>query len=369
VGLIIHAVGDVAPRREDLVSMFAGVRPLLGDADLVFGQLECPISCSGSPSPGAKLAMRSDPAVAGVLRDEGFDVVSVAGNHALDYGASALINTIQLLKDAGVQPCGAGETLAAARAPALTEARGKTVAWLAYSSILPAGYAAEPHRPGCAPMRAHTLYEQSEPDQPGTPPRILTFAQRSDLDALLADVRAAANLADVVALSFHWGVHFSRAIVADYQREVAYAAIDAGADLILGHHPHVLKGIEWYRGKPILYSMGNFAIEQPNVFREDVHLDAAFRTISRLGGDWSPGARYMIPEDTRHTFVARIRIDDGSGIGLDLRPCRIDDGSVPHLLEPEQPDFQAWHRFMEEISHEAGLATRYEKEGAWLRCT
>lgn len=368
MGLVIHAVGDVAPRREDLASIFGGVRPVLADADILFGQLECPLSSAGSPSPGAKLAMRSDPAVAPLLHSEGFQVVSVAGNHTLDYGASALADTLGALHDAGIRPCGAGSDLAAARAPALVQAQDKTVAFLAYSSILPAGYAAEPHRPGCAPMRAHTHYEQVEPDQPGTPPRILTFPERSDLDALLADVRTARGQSDVVILSFHWGVHFSRAVIADYQREIAHAAIDEGVDVILGHHPHVLKGVEIYRGRPILYSMGNFAIEQPHAFREDVHLDSAFRTISKLGSRWSPGERYMIPEETRHSLIARIEIgDDGSSVAA-LRPCRIDDDSTPRLLDPADPAFVAWMTYMEEISREASLATHYDRIGAWLRC-
>jgi poly-gamma-glutamate capsule biosynthesis protein CapA/YwtB (metallophosphatase superfamily) len=368
VPTIIHAVGDVAPRRADPRSIFAGVRDGLAQCDLLFGQLECPLSRLGSPAPNAKLAMRSDPAVAAALRAEGFGIVSVAGNHALDYGAEALIDTLAHVRAAGVLPCGAGRDMAEARAPALATAGGRTVACLAYSSILPTGYAAEGHRPGCAPMRAHTLFEQVEPDQPGTAPRVLTFAERTDLDVLLADVTAARAEADVVLLSFHWGVHFTRAVIADYQREVAHAAIAAGADAILGHHPHVLKGVEIHRGKPIVYSMGNFAIEQPHVFREDVHLDAAFRSISRLGGAWSPGRRYMTPEDTRLSTVARLEIGDDGGIALTLRPCRIDDASDPHWLAAETPEFDAWVRYMTEISAEAGLTTRYIVEGDRVRC-
>ena len=82
-------------------------------------------------------------------------------------------------------------------------------------------------------------------------------------------------------VSLHWGIHFVRGDLADYQREVAHAAIEAGADMILGHHPHVLKAIELYRGKPIFYSLGNFAIEQPRAFKADVHLDRGFADSTR----------------------------------------------------------------------------------------
>ena len=109
-----------------------------------------------------------------------------------------------------------------------------------------------------------TVYEPAEPDQPGTPAGIRTFAHRADLDALLDSIRSARRRADVVLLSLHWGLHMVRATLADYQIEVAHAAIDAGADAILGHHPHLLKGVGFHRGRPIFYSLGNFAIEQPH---------------------------------------------------------------------------------------------------------
>ena len=127
---------------------------------------------------------------------------------------------------------GAGADIAAARRPALVEVAGTRVAFLAYSSILPAGYWAEHDRPGCAPMRALTLYQQVEVDQPGTPARIHTYPDRADLKALRTDVRRARQEADFVVVSIHWGIHFVPSEIADYQRDVAYAAIDDGAGAV-----------------------------------------------------------------------------------------------------------------------------------------
>ncbi len=359
---IIHAVGDVAPRRADPASIFAGVTPRLADADLVFGQLECPLSDRGEPSPNAKLAMRTAPSVAPLLQDAGFDVMSIAGNHALDFGKVALADTLKALDHVGIARCGAGGGIAEARAPAIVDAGGQRIAFLSYTSILPAGYAAEVNRAGCAPMRAYTHYHQVEPDQPGTPPRVVTFADRADLAALVADIRAARAQAQQVALSIHWGIHFVRAEIADYQREVAYAAIEAGADMILGHHPHVLKGVEIYQGKPIFYSLGNFAIEQPSAFKEDVHRDASFADISRLGGTWAPGEKYMAPPETRHTLIARLAVDEKS-VGVTILPCRIDDDSVPQLLAPGTAEWDEMLAYLRAITQEAGIETLYEERG------
>jgi poly-gamma-glutamate synthesis protein (capsule biosynthesis protein) len=363
VVISIQAVGDIAPCRPDAAGIFGGVAETLRGSHLLVGHLECPLSTRGTPSPNAKLAMRSDPAVASVLRDVGFDAVSVAGNHALDFGAVALGDTITALREAGVAPCGGGATLEEARTPAIIEARGRRVAILSYCSILPTGYAAERARPGCAPMRAYTHFHQVEPDQPGTPPRVLTFADKDDLNALVNDVRAARERADIVLLSIHWGLHFVRATLADYQRVVAHAAIDAGAHAILGHHPHVLKAIELYRGRPIFYSLGNFAIEQPHAFNANVRHEQSFRDISRLSTGWQPEAKYITPPDTRHTIIARLDIDDEGTVSPSFVPCRIDDDSNPVRLHPDNAGFDEAVDYQIAVTKEAGVETSFKPDG------
>lgn len=366
--VVIAGVGDIGPRRKHPAGMFAGVRDALR-ADLLFGQMECVLSDRGTPAPNARLPMRTAPGVAPVLADVGFDVLSLAGNHAMDYGAQALADTVAHLRDAGIATCGGGATLDEARAPGLLEAKGRRVAFLAYNAILPHGYAAEPNRAGCAPLRVHTHYEAVEPDQPGTDPRILTFAAPADMEALLADVRTARARADHVIVSMHWGIHFVRAVLADYQREVGRAIIDAGADAIFGHHPHLLKGVEFHRGRPILHSLGNFAIEQPSAFMERLIEDRGFQEISRLNKGWQPGRKYMNPEETRHSVIARLTLgggDDGDGVGLTLVPCRIDDDSVPHALGPGAPAARDLLDYLTQITGEAGLPTGYALEADGL---
>jgi len=361
--LIIQAVGDVAPKRTEPASIFNSVAARLSEANILFGQMECPLSTRGSPAPNAKLAMRTDPSVAGILRDTGFHIMSLAGNHALDFGAVALLDSLEHLKASSIKTCGAGANIIQARQPAVFEIDNLRMAILAYSSILPVGYAAEAQRPGCASMRAFTHYEQVEPDQPGTPPRIHTFPDPLDLRALLADIEEAREIADFVAVSMHWGIHFVRATVADYQRTIAYAAIDHGADMIIGHHPHLLKGVEIYAERPIFYSLGNFAIEQPSAFKADVHLDKAFAEISQLSAGWKPGERYMTPPETRYTLIARCTLKKAGNIEVLCFPCWIDDDSVPQLLESTDPLFEEVLEYLRAISREAGLKTLYEVHG------
>src|SRR5215831_8539171 len=276
------ATGDLGPCRVDPATIFALARERLHRADLVLGQLEPVLSARGSPLPQARLAMRSPPHTARAIRDAGFDVISFASNHCMDWGSEGLLDTCTALDSVQIGVIGVGENIAVARAPAIRACGDSRIAFLGRNSILPMGYWAEANRPGCAPIRAWTLQEQIEHDQPGTPTRVHTFADRDDLAALTADIQSARKAADIVVLSMHWGIHFVPFVIADYQRDVAHAAIDAGADIVIGHHPHILKGIETYRGKAILYSLGNFAIDPPTAFDKDLRSTRAHQEIAAL---------------------------------------------------------------------------------------
>ena len=243
----LYAVGDIGPSRPDPDSLFVHTRAELARADVAFCQLELCITQRGQRLPQCRHTDRTSVKSAHALREAGFDVVSFAGNHCMDWGVDGLTDTIAALKGAELQVVGVGENIAVARQPVFMTAKGQRIAYLAYSSILPIGYWAEESRPGCAPMRAWTLYEQIEHDQPGTPARVHTFPNRDDLDALRDDIARARAQADFVVVSLHWGIHFIPGIIADYQRDVGRAAIDAGADIILGHHAHILKGVDVYK--------------------------------------------------------------------------------------------------------------------------
>src|SRR5512142_2610444 len=203
--LVLYAVGDIAPDRPDPSTIFEHVAPLLNAGDIVFGQLEAVLSERGTPLPQARLACRGKPRVARALKDAGFDVVSFASNHCMDLGREAFFDTLDVLKREQVGVVGVGANIREARRPVILGRQGTRVAFLAYSTILPQNYWAEIDRPGCAPLRAFTLYEQIEHDQPGTPCRIQTYPHRGDLAAMVDDVHRAKAQADVVIVSMHFG--------------------------------------------------------------------------------------------------------------------------------------------------------------------
>jgi poly-gamma-glutamate synthesis protein (capsule biosynthesis protein) len=209
---------------------FTEVMPFLGKADLVAGNLESPISTRGKAVENKKFTLRAGPVAAQALKSAGIRVVSLANNHTMDFGPLALQDTLAALGENGILYTGAGMDLDDARAPAIVRVRGRTLAFLSYSLTFPLEFFASAKRPGTAPGYA---------------------------DFVKADIEKARTSADLVIVSFHWGAELMTA-AKDYQVELGRKAIDWGADLVLGHHPHVLQELEVYKGRLIAYSLGNF---------------------------------------------------------------------------------------------------------------
>ena len=159
--LKFYAVGDVGPNRAHPHSIFRHVKPLLSSGDIVFGNLEMPISDRGTPPPQTGRPLRTVPNTVQSFVDTGFHVMSFANNHTMDFGREASFDTLDHVGGAGIAVVGAGRNLAEARQFKILDRGGTRIAFLAYNSILPAGYWAEENRPGCA--RARPLYSGSYP--------------------------------------------------------------------------------------------------------------------------------------------------------------------------------------------------------------
>lgn len=269
-------VGDVnIQKRSDPAGAFAGVSETLRQADVLFGQLEGPLSApSSDPShpdiPHKAGWQHSDPEMVEGLVAAGFSAVSCASN--VTYGERAALDTLDTLDTAKIERCGVGRNLAEAHLPAIVERGGVRFGFLSYTSVFwPIGHAAGPDTPGVATIKATTAYQPGPRtlEMPGTPPIVVTNPDPDELARMEEDVRGLREQVDILVASCHWGVAGSEE-VADYQRIIGRAAIDAGADLVLGHHPHVLQEVEVWEGCPIFYSTGNFAFDWDEMRGKDL---------------------------------------------------------------------------------------------------
>ena len=210
---------------------FAHMRALFEDAHVVIGNLEGPLTTRGKADHSKTYAFHSPPDKVGTaLKNAGFNVVTLANNHTLDYGPQGLTQTLETLDAAGILHVGAGKDSHTARRAATMVVHGQRIAFLGYSVTLPDTFYATTTRPGTA------------------------FGHEAHVRA---DVTAARLEADIVIVSFHWGQEGKTAL-REYQTRLGRVAIDAGAQAVLGHHPHILQAVEYYKDGVILYSLGNF---------------------------------------------------------------------------------------------------------------
>ena len=363
--VMIYGTGDVAVNRADKETAFPHVAATLAEPDILFAQLETNFSLKGSQFPTGHGAQHGGPEMVDLLKKHGFDVLSFASNHALDLGPDALLDTIDIAKKAGFAFIGVGKNIDEARQPAILERKGANIGFLAYNSILPPGYWATPSWPGCAPMRVRTFYEQYEIDQPGSPPETYTYALEEDLEAMVQDVKKLRPQVDVLVMSIHWGIHFMPAKLAMYQRQVAHAAIDAGVDLILGHHTHILKGIEVYKGKAIFYSLGNFCMDS-SIMKTWPKVPKRWREYwSRYGfkGDPEMEGRYPFPPDSRKTMIAKCLVSNRKIEQISFLPVYINKFNQPTMLSRDDGKFNAVQEYMTMVTEDQELGTRFTARG------
>ena len=216
-------------------ALLDGVAPILSAADLAVVNLECPLSRRGLRA-AKPFSFRGDPTYAQALARAGVDAVSLANNHSLDYGRGALTDTVDAVRKAGMAPLGAGATRGEAMRPVVLEANGLRVAFVAYCDLFVEGTTPREDAPGIA---------------------------TGDRAALLAAVRGARANADVVVVFMHWGVEY-RTRPTDDQRTLARELLAAGADAVVGAHPHVIQPLERVGAGVVAYSLGNFVFDQRN---------------------------------------------------------------------------------------------------------
>jgi poly-gamma-glutamate synthesis protein (capsule biosynthesis protein) len=324
-------VGDSYVQRPDPDSAFAYVGDYLRAADIAFCNLETVIAdpqylvaehCRKGP--------RTDEWMLDAYVRAGIKVVNVANNPSMYKGVEGLLRTIHLLDSAGIAHAGGGRNLAEARRPAVVERNGTRVAFVSRTSVFALTAPATPERGGVAVVRVKTSYEPPERffEMPGVPPIIHTIPDPADVAAMHDDVRAAKEQADVVVMSWHWGVSPTGGGTGElvkYQVEMGHAAIDAGADMVIGHHPHLVQPVEVYKGKVIFYSIANLVHDLSEHHRNQA------------------------------TILARCRIRDRQIREVSFVPGWIDEKSQPKFQKPS--DLPEVVKHVEKISR--GFGTQF----------
>jgi poly-gamma-glutamate capsule biosynthesis protein CapA/YwtB (metallophosphatase superfamily) len=296
----------------DPAEPFRNVRDELHAADVVFGNLECCLHLPPSRHSQANEGFFADPAVGGeALKLAGLHAVGIANN--VNYGAANIAASIARLDQIGVLHTGAGPDLAAARAPAIVKRNGLKVGFLQRSSVYwPTDHEAREDAPGIAVLRGHTAYHVPmgrthagipPANRPGVAPTIITWADAAYLAEFSQDIAALRPRVDILVASCHWGLGREHL---QYMTEIGRAAIDAGADVVMGHGPHDPLPVELYKGRPIYYGLGNLCFKAGHGGRTHAHwtgmvVDVAFEN----GKSAADSFRFVRPNERHETEFCR----------------------------------------------------------------
>ena len=327
--------GDVAPDRNSGKGLLGKTAELFKNADYSFINLEHNLSTGGTLMKGKPTHHRGKPELIEGFIQAGFDALIIANNHMMDFGVDSFYDTLDLLNTKKIPFTGAGKNLKEAKDPVVLERNGLKIGLLAYSTTLPQGSAAGPKEPGVNPMRVNTSYTpiRNPVEYPGSEMITHTKTVLADLTRMKREISALKKKTDVVLVYNHWGASMSHE-VSDYQQEIGRAAIDAGASGVFGGHQHVLQGIEFYKGCPIVHCTGNliFDIVEP-----------------------------FFTEATHQTFLFGGTLSKSGIIDPYIIPCRCGISNAPKILSPLTGDGKEITRFLSELSKPFGTKFKSNK--------
>jgi poly-gamma-glutamate capsule biosynthesis protein CapA/YwtB (metallophosphatase superfamily) len=346
--MLLGFVGDVLVDRDLPTEVFAKSRELLDVPDVLFANLESAYSDAPGTAITQPIAITPRMHNLHAFKDAGFDILSLANNHIGDAGHAAMLETRTWLESQGVRTCGAGSNLDDARKPAIIQAQGVSTGFLAYASTFPHGYQARDNVPGLAPLRAYNHYvDVPEYYAPGYIPRVETIPDCADQERFEADLAALRPNIDLVVTSFHWGDHLRPFVLTDHEIRTARLAIDLGADVVAGHHHHLLRGIEWYKGKPIFYGLGNFVFDlrmsdssamQKTLKEFDPRNHSLFDPDSYAVGPRDGWPLLPLHRDCRLTLLAWVKVEQKSISAAGFVPCRLRQNGQVEPVEIESED-------------------------------
>uniref|UniRef100_A0A7C2PA71 CapA family protein n=1 Tax=candidate division WOR-3 bacterium TaxID=2052148 RepID=A0A7C2PA71_UNCW3 len=345
--LVLLAVGDLILGTENPDFYFEFSRRILKKGDIVVGHLEVPHT----------LPYR-DPQRLEALVKAGFHLLSLAGNHIYDFGPQGIKDTIEWLSKKGIAFVGAGMNLSEAKRPAIIEKKGTKVGFLSYNCVGPKESWAGDDKPGCAFVKVITHYELDYAC-PGGPPTIYTFADPESLGEMVKDIKKLKSLCDIVVVYLHKGLIHTPSKIATYEKEISYAAINAGADLIIGTHAHILKGIEVYQGKVIFHGLGNFVTVVPELVVKSNHNSESWATKRLKIFNFEPDPEvplFPFHPEARYTIIAKCVIEKASIQRVSFIPCFINKYAQPEILTKVSKGEEVFY-YVEKITKEAGFST------------
>ena len=281
-----NKTGDITGVLDD------GLREVIGNSDIFMVNQEFPFSDRGTAAADKQYTFRLQPQKVSILNEMGIDGVTLANNHALDFGTDALVDTLDTLDGAGIPHVGAGRNLDEAKAPVILTAKGKTIGFLGASRVIPEGsWSASSTRPGML-----TTYDPA---------------------ALVEQIRALRERCDYLVVYVHWGIERDER-PQDYQRALGQQYIDAGADLVVGAHPHVLQGLEYYKGKPIVYSLGNlvFGSSIPRTALLEVDWDGENTALRLVPATSANGYTRVVTDEAKKQEFYQYMTDISYGVSV-----------------------------------------------------
>lgn len=359
----VLAAGDLFLNMPDGRTAFRALTPLLSSADIVFANCEGVYSDHPQLSPSRKHFMGAPTERGSMLADMPLHVMTCANNHMIDGGYSGMRDTAALLRGQGIAVTGIGETIDEATSPAIIERAGLRIAFLGFCSVFPVGYEARPDRPGLAALRVRTYYTDPDPNfwEPEIDPIVTTLPDPGDLERFRSSIEQAREAADIVIVACHWGYSSRLELLHDYETSLARDAVEHGADAVVCHHQHSLRGIEIHRGRPIYYGLGALIHHFERMLLTDDEVATRRARFGKLASFGSSPDYPMFPFDPKARMTGLASLDvDGTDVHPGFHPAYIlGDGSTEPLRSDDE---RASHitDYLEHMSHRSGFDTTFQ---------
>ncbi len=351
--LTLVFTGDVILDVPEPDHWLAGIAPALQRADVAIGHLEVPHTHSQNELAGDVPAPGADPAHIAALPRAGFTAMTLAGNHIADCGAAGIADTVNGLQQAGLAYTGAGADLASARSPCVIEAAaGHRLGVLSYNCVGPAAAWAAIDKAGCSYLPVATA-----DDAPIAPAATFTLPLPDAVTFLRDDIAALRQHAQLIVVALHKGTVHTPARIEPYERELAHMAIDAGADIVISHHAHIVRGIEIYRGKTIYHGLGNGCVVTHALAPDQQHpARAAWAQRRKLLFGFEPDPAFTLAPfhpQAVNGFMARIEWRPDGGLDCGIVPLTVDAPGRPRLAVGDE--VRRVCDYLQQITLAAGL--------------